>query len=146
MLRSQDDFIGADTARKFIQMGRTRSLRYALRPGGKKYEVDGDTGEKKAMERTGKVYDQRKLDGAGVFEKVLKRCWEDEWYQDKFKRWKAGEREQKRAEEERDEEISDAEKRIKGSRSATAEKGGDTGSEAEDESGEELVEVKEESP
>jgi hypothetical protein len=35
-----------DTARKFIQMGRTRSLRYALRPGGRKYaritDSDGD--------------------------------------------------------------------------------------------------------
>lgn len=39
-----------DTARKFIQMGRTRSLRYALRPGGRKYAYvsdgnDGDKGE-----------------------------------------------------------------------------------------------------
>lgn len=39
-----------DTARKFIQMGRTRSLRYALRPGGRKYayvsgEDKGNKGE-----------------------------------------------------------------------------------------------------
>ncbi|KAI9638095.1 uncharacterized protein MKK02DRAFT_14696, partial [Dioszegia hungarica] len=82
----KDDFIGADTARKFIQMGRTRSLRYALRPGGKKYEHDDETGEKKEIKRTGEVHDQGKLDGAGVFAEVLKRCWEDGWYQDAFER------------------------------------------------------------
>lgn len=88
--REKDDFIGADTARKFIQMGRTRSLRYALRPGGKKYEHDDETGEKKEIKRTGEVHDQGKLDGAGVFAEVLKRCWEDGWYQDAFERWKNG--------------------------------------------------------
>jgi hypothetical protein len=91
-LRKADDFIGADTARKFLQMGRTRSLRYALRPGGKKYEANAETGEKQEMKRTGKVYDQGKLTGAGVFEEVLKRCWQDAWYADKFERWKGGER------------------------------------------------------
>lgn len=33
----QDDFVGADMARKFLQMGYTRSRRYANYPGGKKY-------------------------------------------------------------------------------------------------------------
>ncbi len=32
-----DDFVGADMARKFIQMGYTRARRYANYPGGKKY-------------------------------------------------------------------------------------------------------------
>jgi hypothetical protein len=32
-----------DMARKFIQMGRTRSLRYALRKGGRKYEQAPDS-------------------------------------------------------------------------------------------------------
>ncbi len=32
------DFVGADMARKFIQMGYTRSRRYANHRGGKKYE------------------------------------------------------------------------------------------------------------
>ena len=31
------DFVGADMARKFLQMGYTRSRRYANYPGGKKY-------------------------------------------------------------------------------------------------------------
>lgn len=73
-------------------MGRTRSLRYALRPGGKKYQADSETGEKKEMKRTGKVYDEAKLKGAGVFEEVLKQCWDDQWYMDKYERWKRGDK------------------------------------------------------
>ncbi len=33
----QDDFVGADMARKFLQMGFTRSRRYANYKGGRKY-------------------------------------------------------------------------------------------------------------
>lgn len=33
-----DDFVGADMARKFLQMGFTRSRRYANYKGGRKYE------------------------------------------------------------------------------------------------------------
>jgi hypothetical protein len=36
----QDDFIGADMARKFIQMGYTRSRRYANHKSGKKYKTN----------------------------------------------------------------------------------------------------------
>lgn len=39
--RQQDDFVGMDMARKFIQMGYTRSRRYANYKGGKKYAEDG---------------------------------------------------------------------------------------------------------
>lgn len=38
----QNDFVGADMARKFLQMGFTRARRYANHKGGKKYEK-GDT-------------------------------------------------------------------------------------------------------
>ncbi|MFB8789818.1 MAG: DUF4385 domain-containing protein [Potamolinea sp.] len=34
----QDDFIGADMARKFLQMGYTRSRRYANHKSGRKYQ------------------------------------------------------------------------------------------------------------
>ncbi len=33
-----DDLVGADMARKFLQMGFTRSRRYANHPGGRKYD------------------------------------------------------------------------------------------------------------
>ncbi|EBS7471879.1 DUF4385 domain-containing protein [Salmonella enterica] len=39
--RQQDDFVGMDMARKFIQMGYTRARRYASYKGGKKYAEDG---------------------------------------------------------------------------------------------------------
>ncbi|KAK4690603.1 hypothetical protein P7C71_g6223, partial [Lecanoromycetidae sp. Uapishka_2] len=36
-----DDFVGMDMARKFLQMGMTRAKRYANHKGGKKYGVGG---------------------------------------------------------------------------------------------------------
>jgi Domain of unknown function (DUF4385) len=36
----QDDFVGADMARKFLQMGYTRSRRYANHKSGKKYKLN----------------------------------------------------------------------------------------------------------
>ncbi|EDQ6258603.1 DUF4385 domain-containing protein [Salmonella enterica subsp. enterica] len=39
--RQQDDFVGMDMARKFIQMGYIRARRYANYKGGKKYAEDG---------------------------------------------------------------------------------------------------------
>jgi len=36
--KAQRDFVGMDMARKFLQMGYTRSRRYANHPGGKKYD------------------------------------------------------------------------------------------------------------
>ncbi|MEH2309237.1 DUF4385 domain-containing protein [Nostoc sp.] len=46
----QDDFIGADMARKFIQMGYTRSRRYANHKTGRKYKQNSKTsGSKKEI-------------------------------------------------------------------------------------------------
>lgn len=39
--KSQNDFVGMDMARKFLQMGFTRSRRYANHASGQKYSVDG---------------------------------------------------------------------------------------------------------
>ncbi|MFC4358008.1 DUF4385 domain-containing protein [Halobium salinum] len=39
--RDADDFVGMDMARKYLQMGYTRAMRYARYPGGQKYEDDG---------------------------------------------------------------------------------------------------------
>lgn len=38
----QDDFVGADMARKFLQMGWTRARRYANHRGGRKYDANGE--------------------------------------------------------------------------------------------------------
>lgn len=46
----QDDFVGADMARKFIQMGYTRSRRYANHKSGRKYKQNSETsGSKKEI-------------------------------------------------------------------------------------------------
>ena len=37
-----EEFVGADIARKFLQMGFTRARRYANYKGGRKYSKDGD--------------------------------------------------------------------------------------------------------
>lgn len=39
--KKQSDFVGMDMARKFLQMGFTRSRRYANHHSGKKYNPDG---------------------------------------------------------------------------------------------------------
>lgn len=40
MYLEQDDFVGADMARKFLQMGYTRSRRYANHKSGRKYKTN----------------------------------------------------------------------------------------------------------
>lgn len=39
---AEQDFVGADMARKFLQMGFTRARRYANHPSGRKYSTDGE--------------------------------------------------------------------------------------------------------
>lgn len=38
----EEDFVGMDMARKFLQMGWTRARRYANHPSGKKYDDQGE--------------------------------------------------------------------------------------------------------
>jgi len=40
--RAAGDFVGMDMARKYLQMGFTRAMRYAQFPGGRKVTPDGD--------------------------------------------------------------------------------------------------------
>jgi hypothetical protein len=47
----QDDFVGADMARKFLQMGYTRSRRYANRKSGRKYQENPQKAATEAEER-----------------------------------------------------------------------------------------------
>lgn len=57
---ARNDFVGADTARKFLQMGWTRSRRYANHKGGRKY--DKETGEELPRE-----VDKVKAASAAIF-------------------------------------------------------------------------------
>ncbi|NDL61882.1 DUF4385 domain-containing protein [Acerihabitans arboris] len=70
--RRQDDFVGMDMARKFIQMGYTRARRYANHQGGRKYAADG----------TVLPYglDRQKADAAAVFKLYWDRLRADDDY------------------------------------------------------------------
>jgi hypothetical protein len=43
--REAEDFVGMDMARKYLQMGFTRAMRYAKYPGGRKYDADRNVRE-----------------------------------------------------------------------------------------------------
>lgn len=66
------DFVGMDMARKFLQMGYTRSRRYANYKGGRKYDENGEV-----KERNG---DPEKAKSAAIFEKKWISVREDEDY------------------------------------------------------------------
>jgi hypothetical protein len=65
--RSAGDFVGMDVARKYLQMGWTRSLRYAKYRAGKKSQP---------LEEP----DQTKLQGASIFKERYDRARTDEKY------------------------------------------------------------------
>jgi hypothetical protein len=73
------DMVGADMARKFLQMGFTRSRRYANHRGGKKYEGPvpadkrGQSGAHGRRERPRDPEDPVKAESARIF----KAAWDD---------------------------------------------------------------------
>lgn len=81
----QDDFVGMDMARKFIQMGYTRAKRYANHAGGRKYRKgtgeNGD-GSKEELPRGEEHKGKReKEEAAAVFREYWDRCKAHEGYQ-----------------------------------------------------------------
>ena len=83
----ENDFVGADMTRKFIQMGYTRARRYANHKGGKKYTIPkGKDGKRKGTEIPRlEVADQdpAKVEAARIFKEVLDG---DVWTNEKYKR------------------------------------------------------------
>lgn len=93
---SQNDFVGMDMSRKFIQMGMTRAKRYANHKGGRKY----DKGSGKELEKSRGHKDMKEKEEAScVFKQVWERCKAHEGYlakKEKFQReQKQWDREQK---------------------------------------------------
>jgi hypothetical protein len=77
------DFVGADMARKYLQMGYTRARRYANYKGGKKYDANDDYAE---MERgTG---EPEKAAAAAIFYKRWQAAEGDIVYSSLKKKWK----------------------------------------------------------
>ncbi|MFC4436371.1 MULTISPECIES: DUF4385 domain-containing protein [Natrialbaceae] len=89
--RENDEFPGMDMARKYLQMGYTRAMRYAKYPGGRKYDESeahsASDGERTASasdgsEREAKQWaDDEKRAAALVFESYWERVREDQAYQ-----------------------------------------------------------------
>lgn len=71
--KDQDDFVGMDMARKFLQMGWTRARRYANHKSGRKY--DEKTGEELPRE-----IDEEKAESAAIFYDVYVKAREDADY------------------------------------------------------------------
>ncbi|AUM16290.1 DUF4385 domain-containing protein [Rhodococcus ruber] len=76
----EGDFVGADMARKFLQMGYTRARRYAARPGGRKYDGPvpqdrrGRSGAHGRAELPRGPEDAEKAAAAAVFEQAWDRA------------------------------------------------------------------------
>jgi hypothetical protein len=71
--RANDDFVGMDMARKFLQMGYTRARRYANHKSGRKYKKDS----REVLERE---IDPVKAESAQIFYEKWKKVREDKKY------------------------------------------------------------------
>ncbi len=79
------DFIGADMARKYLQMGYTRARRYANYKGGKKYDKaqgyaqwERGTGNQEKAESAIIFYERWKAAEANEGYAVMKKKWKQE--------------------------------------------------------------------
>jgi len=79
----KDEFVGADMARKYLQMGFTRARRYANYKGGKKYDKENEYVQ--LARGTG---EQEKAVAATVFFGYWKKAEANEQYAALKKRWK----------------------------------------------------------
>ena len=71
--KAKDDFVGMDMARKFLQMGYTRSRRYANHKSGRKYKE----GTREILQRE---EDAVKAESARIFYEQWKKAREDKKY------------------------------------------------------------------
>ncbi len=84
--KKEKDFVGMDMARKFLQMGYTRSRRYANHKSGKKYDgpvPDDKKGQSGAhgREELPKIIDEVKAESAAIFYVVWQKVKNDKTYQ-----------------------------------------------------------------
>jgi hypothetical protein len=80
--KEQDDFVGMDMARKFLQMGYTRARRYANHRSGRKYGEDG-----KVLPQEPDAMNNEKARAARIFYEKYKLAREDEYYGRRKKEW-----------------------------------------------------------
>ncbi len=80
--KRQDDFVGMDMARKFLQMGYTRARRYANHRSGKKYDARGEV-----LPQEPDALDNEKARAARVFYEKYLLAREDGHYKRRRKDW-----------------------------------------------------------
>ena len=80
--KDQDDFVGMDMARKFLQMGYTRARRYANHRSGKKYDDEGQVLPQEPDAMSGE-----KARAARVFYEKYVQAREDGHYKRRRKEW-----------------------------------------------------------
>lgn len=84
--KSKGDPVGMDMARKYLQMGYTRSMRYYYHSDGKKYDKKGDIRPYQ--------YDEEKKKSAKEFQKYFKKVIQDKDYknmrEEKFQKYGKG--------------------------------------------------------
>jgi hypothetical protein len=78
-----NDFVGADMARKYLQMGYTRARRYGNYRGGKKYDANNDYAQ--LQRGTG---DPEKAEAARIFYNKWKEAEANPLYAQLKKQWK----------------------------------------------------------
>lgn len=91
--KNSEDFVGMDMARKFLQMGYTRSRRYANHKTGKKYDGPVPKNKKGQSGAHGrsilpKEEDEMKAQSAGIFYKAWQTVEKDVTYEILKKSWK----------------------------------------------------------
>lgn len=83
---AQNDFVGMDMARKYLQMGFTRSRRYANHKTGRKYQkLKSASKRRKSLPLDP---DPIKAKSARIFKKAWKKAEADPTYQEMKKEWK----------------------------------------------------------
>ncbi|RYY76980.1 MAG: DUF4385 domain-containing protein [Gammaproteobacteria bacterium] len=95
--KKEKDFVGMDMARKFLQMGYTRSRRYANHKSGKKYDgpvPDDKKGQSGAhgREQLPRIEDAVKAESAAIFYEVWQKAKNDKTYQKMLKEHKESNR------------------------------------------------------
>ena len=91
--RKEDDFVGMDMARKFLQMGYTRSRRYANHKSGKKYDGPVPADKKGQSGAHGRKQlprdiDEQKAQSAQLFFEAWQKAKKDTRYQQLIKEHK----------------------------------------------------------
>ena len=82
----EEDFVGMDMCRKFLEMGFTRARRYANHKDGKKYDAEGNVKPQEPDALT-----SPKARSARIFKEVRDKVTNDSIYQSMRKLWRENE-------------------------------------------------------